>query len=92
MTGRHREKCELRKKTLKESQVGRVHPRFSRKSSVLSQKFAKEAGGLPNVMPAFRLGSGQAPGGLVQGAGFKPALTLDSGSPPAFARVGRNDV
>jgi hypothetical protein len=45
---------------------------------VLSQKFAKEVGGLSTVIPAE--------------AGIQRFFeVLDSGSPPAFAGVGRND-
>jgi len=44
-------------------------------SSVLTQKFAKEVGGLLTVMPALRQGSGQAPAGIQ-----KPLVFLDSGS------------
>ena len=42
-------------------------------------------------MPPYR--HSRASGNPV-GAGFKPAptITLDSGSPPPFAGVGRNDV
>jgi hypothetical protein len=44
---------------------------------VLSQQFAKEVEGLPVVMLAK--------------AGIQSLKFLDSGSPPAFAGVGRND-
>ena len=44
-------------------------------TSVLCQKFAKEVGGLPAVMPALRPGSGKAPAGIQM-----PLIFLDSGS------------
>jgi hypothetical protein len=43
--------------------------------SVLSRKFAKEVDGVSTVMPALRLGSGQAPAGIQT-----PLIVLDSGS------------